>query len=512
MERRNLPASILILASCSIAGFLLIHLIVREVVFRTAEARLQDVTNDSIHRSTLNYDTALQTLQTIATSTQPHCSREDLDQLRKDLFEVHSLQDAGWMDDQHILCSAMLAQPYQQATRLHLIATLKNGVRVYTGRNPFASHSQPYILARLGQAYVSAGFPSQEFKGPSWMEFTATLALPPDPSGPRDGNISETLFTSAGSYRANHRIYATSCSSTYPLCHTASLPYAFLYGKSQTGRTVGGLCGGIIGAFSGLWILHFLRRRGSLPQQLRRAIRKRRLYVEYQPIASLKERRIVGAEVLCRWKDDAGTLIPPDQFIPIAEQRHWIDALTREIVRMALQDCGPMLRSTADFTLSINLSPRSLHTPAFIEELQQSIAKEQIPASAIAFEITESAAAHDSALIARIQTLRKNGHPIHLDDFGTGYSSLSYLHELRIDAIKIDRAFMRAIGTNSVQVDILPQILSIAQKLQLKVVVEGIETLEQENYLASISPSLLGQGWLYGRPCSWEQLQQKLCD
>jgi sensor c-di-GMP phosphodiesterase-like protein len=115
--------------------------------------------------------------------------------------------------------------------------------------------------------------------------------------------------------------------------------------------------------------------------------------------------------------------------------------------------------------------------PELLEELRQLLAAHGVKPESVAIEITESAAAHDSELIAEIQQLRAMGHPIHLDDFGTGYSSLSYLHELRIDAIKIDRAFMRAIGTHSVQVDILPQIISIAQKLNLDVVVEGIETL-----------------------------------
>lgn len=142
-----------------------------------------------------------------------------------------------------------------------------------------------------------------------------------------------------------------------------------------------------------------------------------------------------------------------------------------------------------------------------IFELERLLKAHRVKPSSVALENTESAAAHDSDLIQQVQALRSLGHPIHLDDFGKGYSSLSYLHQLRIDAIKIDQAFMQAVGTNSIEVDILPQILSIARNLHLSVVVEGIETAKQHAYITGISDSLLGQGWYYGTPSSLDQLR-----
>jgi sensor c-di-GMP phosphodiesterase-like protein len=99
-----------------------------------------------------------------------------------------------------------------------------------------------------------------------------------------------------------------------------------------------------------------------------------------------------------------------------------------------------------------------------------------------------------------ILRLRQKGHYVHIDDFGTGYSSLAYLHDLSVDAIKIDKAFTKAIGTDAVTVSILPQILTMAETLKLQVVVEGIETQAQADYFAASNQNILAQGWLYGRP------------
>jgi sensor c-di-GMP phosphodiesterase-like protein len=118
----------------------------------------------------------------------------------------------------------------------------------------------------------------------------------------------------------------------------------------------------------------------------------------------------------------------------------------------------------------------------------------------VAIEITESSTVRRGAAIETIRILRENGHSVHIDDFGTGYSSLSYLQDLSVDAIKIDRSFTQAVGTESVVVAILPQILAMAEALKLEVIVEGVETTEQANYFASFAQPLFVQGWLFGRP------------
>jgi sensor c-di-GMP phosphodiesterase-like protein len=126
-------------------------------------------------------------------------------------------------------------------------------------------------------------------------------------------------------------------------------------------------------------------------------------------------------------------------------------------------------------------------------------------AASVVIEITESSTALHQVAMEAIRHLRRLGHHVHIDDFGTGYSSLSYLHDLSVDAIKIDQSFTRAIGTQAVTVSILPQILAMAEALNLQVIVEGIETSQQAGYFSGRAKSILGQGWLFGRPVPPEE-------
>ncbi|MDR3793687.1 MAG: EAL domain-containing protein [Terracidiphilus sp.] len=507
---RDVYAAISIIGIFVLSGCFCLNILVRELILRSAQNRLLDLCQDSISRSDHIVNDAIQELTAMNRSSMPRCSPENLDALRERIFKTGMLQDAGWFEGDQIRCSSQVTQTLNGAIDLELVAKLRNNTRLYRSNTHFSIQQRPTVIVRMDDAYVNIGVLAQEFEGPSWVEFSATIADirgyyagAPDPQ-------ATWIFTSPGKYRHNGRVYATACSTQNSICHTAAVPISHLLRREWMPPAVGIVCGGVMGGMLGCAILLFYLRRKTLESQLYRAIRKNRIYLEYQPIVRISDQRIVGAEALCRWKDESGVQVPPQKFIRIAEQKLWINALTKLVFSKAFEECGELLRQNPDFTLNVNMSPCCLGSPKLLEELRLMLKAQGVKPESIAIEITESAAAHDSELIAQIQAMRAAGHPIHLDDFGAGYSSLSYLHELRIDAIKIDRAFLLAIGTHSIQVDILPQIISIAQTLNLDVVVEGIETREQEAYLAAISNSLFGQGWLYGRPAGCEQLRAML--
>jgi sensor c-di-GMP phosphodiesterase-like protein len=142
--------------------------------------------------------------------------------------------------------------------------------------------------------------------------------------------------------------------------------------------------------------------------------------------------------------------------------------------------------------------------------LQHSLQEVEVPARSLAIEITEGSTARQEVAIEAIRQLNCMGHEVHIDDFGTGYSSLSYLHSLPISAIKIDQSFTRSIGTEAVTVSILPQILAMAEALNLEVIVEGVETREQARYFANSTRRIQAQGWLFGRPVSSEKFHALL--
>jgi sensor c-di-GMP phosphodiesterase-like protein len=268
----------------------------------------------------------------------------------------------------------------------------------------------------------------------------------------------------------------------------------------------------LTGAFLGLFCSIVYRRSRTMESQLLRAVRSDQLRMVYQPIVSLPSGEIVGAEALARWTDEEGFAVGPDIFIKIAEERGFVCEITRLVVRHALSDFAETLRAHPDFRLSINVAAADLADPEFLSMLDRELKRAGVRAESLSIEITESSTARHEVAIATILRLHERGHSVHIDDFGTGYSSLSYLHDLSVDAIKIDRSFTQSIGTKSVTLAILPQILAMAEALHLQVIVEGIETSLQADYFYSGANRILGQGWLFGHPVAAEEFSRLLAE
>jgi sensor c-di-GMP phosphodiesterase-like protein len=254
-------------------------------------------------------------------------------------------------------------------------------------------------------------------------------------------------------------------------------------------------------------VTFFFRRNKDLSQQLRRAIYRDKLQLVYQPIVVLSTRQIVGAEALARWTDEDGNSVEPDVFVKLAEENGFVGALTRSVVHRSLHDLAKTLQSRPGFRLSINVSGADLVDPEFLPMLAESLKEAKVKPESVVIEISEKSTSQSEMAMETIRILRRMGHSIHIDDFGTGYSNLDKLLYLFADTIKIDKAFTGVIGTESVAVAILPQILAMAKSLNLEVVVEGVETDRQANYFPTERTQIYGQGWLYGRPVSIEAFQ-----
>ena len=307
-------------------------------------------------------------------------------------------------------------------------------------------------------------------------------------------------------------LYTTHCSPHFNNCFTAFVETSAVFATRARESALSVLLGGITGGFIGYFCVLLYGRNQNMAYQLRRAIRTDRLRMVYQPIVDSKDRQIVGAEALMRWTDDEGIEVSPDVFVRVAEANGFIGELTELAVLNVLRDLGDFLRHHHDFSLNLNVTGTDLCEPEFLEMLSQNLAKANLMAPSITIEITESSTAKKKIAVDTIHQLRERGHSVHIDDFGTGYSSLSYLHSLAVDAIKIDKSFTRAIGTEAVTLSILPQILDIARTLNLKVVVEGIETEEQADYFAHYAQPILAQGYLFGRPMPPEEFLGQVQD
>ena len=322
--------------------------------------------------------------------------------------------------------------------------------------------------------------------------------------------LPAVALTTEGHGRLDGSLYTTQCSADGVVCITAYMSVPDALQANRTTQTlflvVGAIAGGLLG-FVGSFIY---RMKKGLQHQLIRSIRKDELRVVYQPIVDLESGEIVEAEALVRWTDEDNQPVSPDVFVKIAEERGFVGEITKLVVRRVLRDFGRTMRERPNFRVNVNIAAPDLADSAFLPMLERALTEAGVQPRNLGIEITESFTARQQVAKDTILRLRRRGHYVHIDDFGTGYSSLAYLHDLSVDAIKIDKAFTRAIGTDAVTVSILPQILTMAETLSLRVVVEGIETPEQARYFASYKQSIYAQGWLFGRPVPREAFHQLL--
>jgi EAL domain-containing protein (putative c-di-GMP-specific phosphodiesterase class I)/GGDEF domain-containing protein len=240
-----------------------------------------------------------------------------------------------------------------------------------------------------------------------------------------------------------------------------------------------------------------------LERDMPAALERDEFSVVYQPIVSLTSHQIVGFEALVRWHHPAAGVIAPADFIPAAERTGFIVPLGRWVMRQAcaqLNTWQDTIPSTADLWISVNLSGVQLKHATLVDEIASVIRECNVGPRALVLELTEGVACENPMAVRTIlMQLRAMGVRISIDDFGTGYSSLSYLQQLPLDALKVDRSFVRSLGMQDESAAIVATMTSMARQLGLHVVAEGIENEEQLPLLRSLNCQS-GQGYLFARP------------
>jgi diguanylate cyclase (GGDEF)-like protein/PAS domain S-box-containing protein len=228
------------------------------------------------------------------------------------------------------------------------------------------------------------------------------------------------------------------------------------------------------------------RRRVVLEAELHQAIEREEFVLYYQPKADYTLNRITGTEALIRWRHPGGNLLPPNLFIPMAEETGLIVPLGKWILRTACLQAHRWARPLPGFRIAVNLSPKQLLADDFIDTLDAILAETGTAPEWVELEITESLVMHDlKKAVECLRRVRERGIHIAMDDFGTGYSSLSYLQKLPVHTLKIDHSFIRAYDSESASepAAMIKTIVTLGQILNLKVVAEGVETEQQLSLL-----------------------------
>jgi len=240
------------------------------------------------------------------------------------------------------------------------------------------------------------------------------------------------------------------------------------------------------------------RRLLQLEHDLRRAIERREFRVHYQPIVRVEDRRIAGFEALVRWQHPERGLVPPSEFIHLAEETGLVVPLGRMVLEEACRQTSEWMQAASqDLTMSVNLSVKQFSQPDLLEQVDGVLRDTGLPPRLLKLEVTESMVMENTdAAISLLRRLKALGVHIAIDDFGTGYSSLSYLLRLPADTLKIDRSFVSGGGDAGRNADIVRTVVGLAYSLGLDVVAEGVETEEQHALLADLGCTF-AQGFLF---------------
>ncbi len=251
-----------------------------------------------------------------------------------------------------------------------------------------------------------------------------------------------------------------------------------------------------------------IRERKKLEQDLALALPDGQFYLVYQPQIHLESQRIIGAEALLRWDHPERGLVPPDEFIPLAELNGTIVEIGQWVLEQACWRAALWAAAGSPIRIAVNLSAVQLKQDNIVEDVLETLKRHSIPPGRLELEVTETSFMENlDDAIAKLKRLRDAGINIAVDDFGTGYSSLTYLKRMPVQHLKIDKQFIHDLLTNEDDTRIANTIIDLGKSLNLSVIAEGVETEEQEFYLRQRGCQL-AQGYYFSKPLRPEDFEK----
>lgn len=249
----------------------------------------------------------------------------------------------------------------------------------------------------------------------------------------------------------------------------------------------------------------------ALEADLRRALERDELFLVYQPVVHGANRSTLGVEALLRWRHPARGVVPPVQFIPVADETGLIVQIGAWVLTEACRQCRVWQEAgRPNLRVSVNVSAVQFGQPSLLAAVAGALSSSGLPAANLMLEITESSLMGNvESTAAMLRALKDMGVSIAVDDFGTGYSSLSYLKRFPIDIIKIDKSFVRDLCEDEEDAAIVRAIIALAHSMRRETIAEGVESADQLELLLRERCAMI-QGYLLGRPVSPEEISQRL--
>ncbi|WP_372354007.1 EAL domain-containing protein [Xanthomonas sp. NCPPB 3761] len=464
------------------------------------EGKLSQLAALSIRRTESAFDEAHGALLSMAASRLPPCSPAHLAQMRALVLTSHYIVELGRFQQGRLSCTSwgQLRNTVPQRTADFVV---KRGIAVTTRLLPLANPQRPLMALQLGDYNVLIN-----------PDTLADINIPPGLQlaiGTPDGQILSSTGTAAehllidptakrepGALLLSQVLFGRDRRGDWAAVVTE--PVAYLRGPLAAARlqlVPIGIAVALLLVGAVLWVS---RRRLSPLARLEIAVQRGEFIVHYQPIVALDSGACVGAEALVRWQQPDGVLVPPDAFIPLAEQSGLILPITDLVVAEVIRELGSTLAADPALHVAINVSADDIKSGRVQGVLAQALRGTGVDSGQLWVEATERSLMDIDVARTTITHLRGAGHTVSIDDFGTGYSSLQYLQGLPLDALKIDKSFVDTIGTHSATSAVTAHIIEMAKTLRLRTIAEGVERQEQLDYLRAHGVDL-AQGWLFSR-------------
>ena len=463
------------------------------------QTQLADLASYALARTQATFADAANALEMAQQLSEPSCSPAHIAALREIVVNTRSVEDIGFFDNGILECTSW-GKPIARVIRSSTDLTMSNGIGVTVSLHPLISGGTPLTAFHLG-SYVALTNPERFTDVPTDEDVKlAVFAGTTRVVGTRHAPNLQLVQKLAGDAKPGpgERVL-------YDIAGDRNWTVVAISPRVDVFRDLGDELALLlpVGAATSLLMVGLVvwlsRRRLSLLGELTTAIRRREFILHYQPIMDLKSGVCVGAETLIRWQRPNGEIIRPDIFIPLAEENGLIEAITHQVIEMAVAELKGPLAADRSLHIAINLSADDMSSGRVLPFLATLLEANDIHPQQLWLEATERGFMDAKLVRATIEKARQRGHSIAIDDFGTGYSSLQYLQDLPLDALKIDKSFIDTIGTDSATSTITSHIIDIAKSLGLFIVAEGVERQEQADYL-SVRGVHYAQGWLFSRP------------
>lgn len=502
-RQRIIRVTVLLVVLCASVPVGLSYYLAWRLALSREQSRLSQLASLSIRRTEAAFGQAHAMLLDMAKTRTPACSPAHLAQMRALVLTSPAIEELGHFRQQRLRCTSWgkLPKALPQAPADFLV---RSGISVTTRLRPLANPQHPLIALRLGDYNVLIDPTTLvDIDVPPGLQLA--VGTPEGHILSSTGAAAERLLTAAHAQPTAHAtqeqeqeqmLYGRDRRGDWVAVVTE--PVAYLRGPLAAARLQVVPAGIAVAVLLVTLVLWVSRRRLSPLARLRVAVRRGEFVVHYQPIIALESGACVGAEALVRWQQPDGPLVPPDAFVPLAEESGLILPITDLVVAQVVRELGPTLAADPTLHVAINVSAEDIKSGRVQSLLAEALRGSGVDSGQLWVEATERSLMDIEAARATIIHLRGAGHTVSIDDFGTGYSSLQYLQGLPLDALKIDKSFVDTIGTHSATSAVTAHIIDMAKTLRLRTIAEGVERQEQLDYLRAHGVDL-AQGWLFSR-------------